>query len=60
MEVHLEPFDVKSLIMTCCDTVLGLPIAKRWAELLGESIRVASELGKGSTVTVRIPVGGAQ
>ncbi len=37
-------------------TGLGLSITKKFAELLGGSIGVESEGGKGSTFTVRMPV----
>ena len=39
-------------------TGLGLPIARRNIELSGGSIAVASEKGRGTTVTVRLPVAG--
>jgi signal transduction histidine kinase/CheY-like chemotaxis protein len=36
-------------------TGLGLAITKQFCEMLGGSIEVASELGKGTTFTVRLP-----
>ncbi|WP_294468162.1 response regulator [uncultured Anaerofustis sp.] len=36
-------------------TGLGLPIAKRFTEMLGGNISLKSEIGKGSTFTVDIP-----
>ena len=36
-------------------TGLGLPLARRLTELLGGKLRVASELGRGSTFTISIP-----
>jgi len=38
-------------------TGIGLALAKELAELMGGGIAVDSEVGKGSTFTVRIPVG---
>ena len=37
-------------------TGLGLPLSKKLAELLGGDVGVTSELGRGSTFTVRIPI----
>ena len=37
-------------------TGLGLSITKKFAELLGGSIGVESEIGKGSTFMVKVPV----
>ena len=37
-------------------TGLGLSITKKFSELLGGSVSVASEVGRGSTSAVRVPV----
>jgi len=37
-------------------TGLGLPITKGWTKVLGGTIDVESEVGQGSTFTIRIPV----
>jgi signal transduction histidine kinase len=37
-------------------TGLGLSIAKKFAELLGGSVSVVSEVGAGSTFQVSIPI----
>ena len=37
-------------------TGLGMPIVKKLVELMGGSISVESELGKGTTFTIKLPV----
>lgn len=53
-----EPFRQleRPITRTVGGTGLGLAVTKRFAELLGGSIAVHSELRKGTTFTVRVPV----
>lgn len=39
-----------------CGAGLGLPITRRLAELMGGSLEIASQLGVGTIVTVRLPL----
>ncbi len=57
IEVALEPFGQidDSNTRRFEGTGLGLPLAKRLAELHGGSLRIQSEKGRGTTVTVTIP-----
>lgn len=45
-----------ALTRTETGTGLGLPQVKRLVELNGGSIDIASELGKGTSVTVQFPI----
>ena len=55
--VALEPFGQvdSSLSRRHEGTGLGLPLCRRFAEAHGGSLTIESELGKGTTVTVRLP-----
>ncbi len=59
-EVHriFEPFYRSSSVVTAQihGTGLGLPVAKSIAESMGGSLSVESELGKGSTFSLHLPV----
>jgi len=56
VEVALEPFGQISEGMVSQEgTGLGLPLARRLAELHGGSLRVESRKGSGTTVTVMLP-----
>lgn len=60
LESIFEPFDQAdhSIPMEYGGTGLGLSITKRLVELHGGTIKVRSEIGKGSTFTVTLPVAG--
>ncbi len=65
IEVVLQPFgQVESAHTRSHDgTGLGLPITRSLAEMHGGSLTVESEVGKGTTITVRFPperIGGGQ
>jgi signal transduction histidine kinase len=56
LEVIFEPFvQLKPKGVVTNGTGLGLPISRRLATAMGGSLNAASELGKGSTFTLRLP-----
>jgi signal transduction histidine kinase len=59
LETIFEPFvQLKSGGASLNGTGLGLPISRRLAEAMGGSLTATSELGKGSTFTLRLPRAG--
>ena len=60
IEIAFEPFGQvdQDYARDTEGTGLGLPLARRFAELHGGSLAIDSEKGRGTTVTVVIPVGG--
>jgi signal transduction histidine kinase len=58
IEVALQPFGQvdSGLARRHSGTGLGLPLARELAELHGGSLNIASEKGRGTTVTVALPV----
>jgi len=48
---------VVTMLSKKISAVAGLPLTRELAELLGGSLEVQSEVGKGSTFSLRIPVG---
>ncbi|HEV2302929.1 MAG TPA: ATP-binding protein [Stellaceae bacterium] len=57
IEIALEPFGQvdSSLARRHEGAGLGLPLARRLAELHGAELRIESEKGRGTTVTLRLP-----
>ena len=55
-EIFEELWQVEGTDTQQQGTGLGLPITKGWTALLGGTIAVQSEVGQGSTFTIRIPV----
>jgi PAS domain S-box-containing protein len=62
IEIALEPFGQvdAGYARKQEGTGLGLPLARRLAELHGGSLTIDSEKGRGTTVTVRLPPSGAE
>lgn len=56
LELLFEPFYQKKYTDQHQGTGLGLPISKQYAELLGGSLQVESELGRGSRFTFTLPM----
>jgi two-component system cell cycle sensor histidine kinase PleC len=58
IDIALEPFGQIDTVhsRTHPGTGLGLPLARRMAELHGGSLHVTSKKGRGTTVTVTLPV----
>jgi signal transduction histidine kinase len=58
VEIAFEPFGQvdDAFVRRQEGTGLGLPLARRLAELHGGSLSMTSEKGRGTTVTVVLPV----
>jgi PAS domain S-box-containing protein len=56
LDAVFQPFvQIRSMNSSTIGTGLGLPISRRLASAMGGSLTATSELGKGSTFTLRLP-----